>query len=138
LFSSCWKQRNQRAAYDNVWLIYSAIWQPWFRLTVNAIKQIDEFGWVKFTLPERAESWLWSLIFVIEILGFEPSILFQVTHLRNHTVLYNIAFVNSERWLAKSRVDITQCQHGKFSAACKHGNFSYPSGFWHCYIIKNI
>jgi hypothetical protein len=27
---------------------------------------------------------------------------------------YNIAFVNSERWLAKSRVDITQCQHGKF------------------------
>jgi hypothetical protein len=25
---------------------------------------------------------------------------------------YNIAFVNSERWLAKSRVDITQCQHG--------------------------
>jgi hypothetical protein len=38
--------------------------------------------------------------------------------------------------LAKSRVDITQCQHGKFSAACKHGNFSYPSGFWHCYIIK--
>ena len=24
----------------------------------------------------------------------------------------NIAFVNSERWLAKSRVDITQCQHG--------------------------
>jgi hypothetical protein len=27
-------------------------------------------------------------------------------------VNYNIAFVNSERWLAKSRVDITQCQHG--------------------------
>jgi hypothetical protein len=26
---------------------------------------------------------------------------------------YNIPFVNSERWLAKSRVDITQCQHGK-------------------------
>ena len=26
----------------------------------------------------------------------------------------NIAFVNSERWLAKSRVDITLCQHGKF------------------------
>jgi hypothetical protein len=51
---------------------------------------------------------------------------------------YNIAFVNSERWLAKSRVDITQCQHGKFSAACKQGNFSYPSGFWHCYIIKKI
>jgi hypothetical protein len=25
---------------------------------------------------------------------------------------FNIAFVNSERWLAKSRVDITQCQHG--------------------------
>ena len=29
---------------------------------------------------------------------------------------YNIAFVNSERWLAKSRVDITLCQHGKFPA----------------------
>ena len=28
--------------------------------------------------------------------------------------IYNIAFVNSERWLAKSRVDITICQHGKF------------------------
>jgi hypothetical protein len=26
--------------------------------------------------------------------------------------IYNIAFVNSERWLAKSRIDITQCQHG--------------------------
>jgi hypothetical protein len=25
---------------------------------------------------------------------------------------YNVAFVNSERWLAKSHVDITQCQHG--------------------------
>ena len=30
--------------------------------------------------------------------------------------IYNIAFVNSERWLAKGRVDITQCQHGKFPA----------------------
>ena len=29
---------------------------------------------------------------------------------------YNIAFVNSERWLAKSRVDITLCQHEKFHA----------------------
>ena len=29
---------------------------------------------------------------------------------------YNIAFVNSERWLAKSRVDITLCQHRKFPA----------------------
>ena len=27
---------------------------------------------------------------------------------------YNIAFVNSERWLAKSRVEITLCQHGKY------------------------
>ena len=27
---------------------------------------------------------------------------------------HNIAFVNSERWLAKSRVAITQCQHGNF------------------------
>ena len=25
--------------------------------------------------------------------------------------------------------DITQCQHGKFSAACKHGNFSYIRAF---------
>jgi hypothetical protein len=35
--------------------------------------------------------------------------------------IYNIAFVNSERWLAKSRVDITQCQHGnvgKFLSLC--------------------
>ena len=31
-------------------------------------------------------------------------------------IYYNMAFVNSERWLAKSRVDITLCQHGKFSA----------------------
>ena len=30
--------------------------------------------------------------------------------------LYNVANVNSERWLAKSRVDITLCQHGKFPA----------------------
>ena len=33
-----------------------------------------------------------------------------------HNSAYNIAFVNSERWLAKSRVDLTLCQHGKFSA----------------------
>jgi hypothetical protein len=32
---------------------------------------------------------------------------------RTFKTIYNIAFVNSERWLAKSRVDITQCQHGK-------------------------
>ena len=29
---------------------------------------------------------------------------------------HNIAFVNSERWLPKGRVDITLCQHGKFPA----------------------
>jgi hypothetical protein len=63
---------------------------------------------------------------------------YQSIYCSLNIVFYNIAFVNSERWLAKSRVDITQCQHGKFSAACKHGNFSYPSGFWHCYIIKKI
>ena len=34
----------------------------------------------------------------------------------NYICFYNIAFVNSERWLAKSRVDITLCQHGKFPA----------------------
>ena len=33
-----------------------------------------------------------------------------------HTSFYNIAFVNSERWLAKSRVDLTLWQHGKFPA----------------------
>jgi hypothetical protein len=36
-------------------------------------------------------------------------------------IYYNIAFVNSERWLAKSRVDITQCQHrnvGKCLSLC--------------------
>jgi hypothetical protein len=49
---------------------------------------------------------------------------------------YNIAFVNSERWLAKSRVDITQCQHGKFSAACKHGNFSYIRAFDIAILLK--
>ena len=39
-------------------------------------------------------------------------------HHTDHTWIYNynIAFVNSERWLAKSRVDITLCQHGKFPA----------------------
>jgi hypothetical protein len=35
----------------------------------------------------------------------------QELFLRVKTI-YNIAFVNSERCLAKSRVDITQCQHG--------------------------
>ena len=34
----------------------------------------------------------------------------------DYNLNYNIAFVNSERWLAKSRVDITLCQHGKFPA----------------------
>jgi hypothetical protein len=41
---------------------------------------------------------------------------------------YNIAFANSERWLAKSRVDITQCQHGKFLSLY----------LFVLYIIKNI
>ena len=31
--------------------------------------------------------------------------------------IYNIAFVNSERWLVKSRVYITRCKHGKFPVA---------------------
>jgi hypothetical protein len=42
-------------------------------------------------------------------------------HRNNIRYIYNIAFVNSERWLAKSRVDITQCQHGnvgKFLSLC--------------------
>ena len=41
-----------------------------------------------------------------------------ITKFENETykTVYNIAFVNSERWLAKSRVDITLCQHEKFSA----------------------
>ena len=34
--------------------------------------------------------------------------------MQREILYYNIAFVNSERWLAKSRVDITQCQHGTF------------------------
>ena len=34
----------------------------------------------------------------------------------SYIFFYNMAFVNSERWLAKSRVDITLCQHGKFPA----------------------
>ena len=39
---------------------------------------------------------------------------------------YNIAFVNSERWLAKGRVDITLCQHGNFPAALfVFSNFHY-------------
>ena len=43
---------------------------------------------------------------------------------------YNIAFVNSKCWLAKSRVDITQCQHGNVE-----NFFLYVSL---CYIIKQI
>ena len=52
--------------------------------------------------------------------------------------IYNIAFVNLECWLVKSCVYITQWKHEKFPAACKHGNFSYPSGFWHRYHKTNI
>ena len=33
-----------------------------------------------------------------------------------HISICNVAFVNSVRWLAKSRVDITLCQPGKFPA----------------------
>ena len=40
----------------------------------------------------------------------------ETFHLVNKSKIYNIANVNSERWLAKSRVDITLCQHGKFPA----------------------
>jgi hypothetical protein len=39
----------------------------------------------------------------------------------SYNLIYNIAFVNYERWLAKSRVGITQCQHGnvgKFLSLC--------------------
>ena len=41
------------------------------------------------------------------------NILYIITLLHCITI-YNVAFVNSERSLAKSRVDITLCQHGKF------------------------
>ena len=44
-------------------------------------------------------------------------------------MFYNITFANPERWLVKSCAYITQCTHGKFSATCKHRNFSYPSVF---------
>ena len=48
----------------------------------------------------------------------------------HYTMYYNIAFVNSERWLAKSRVDITLCQHAKFPATLLLKFL--------CYIIKEI
>jgi hypothetical protein len=44
-----------------------------------------------------------------------------------NNIIYNIAFVNSERWLAMSRDHITQCGHGKIISL-------YSS----CYIIKKI
>ena len=49
----------------------------------------------------------------------------------NDNTIYNIAFVNSECWLAKSRVDITLCQHGKFPA-------TLVLKFFVLYIIKEI
>jgi hypothetical protein len=48
-----------------------------------------------------------------------------------YILYYNIAFVNSERWFAKIRVDITQCQHGNV------GNF-LSSYFFVLYYKTNI
>ena len=46
------------------------------------------------------------------------SVIYYSTDARKNEIylLNNIAFVNPERWMAKSRVDITLCQHGKFPA----------------------
>ena len=49
--------------------------------------------------------------------------------------IYNIAFVNSECRLAKSRVDITLCQHGKFPAALNSNAYRPKCA---SYIIKKI
>ena len=53
---------------------------------------------------------VWTLSYIIAAITSN----FMQTTVEN--IHYNIAFVNSERWLAKSRVDITLCQHGKFPA----------------------
>ena len=51
------------------------------------------------------------------------------------SIIYNIAFVNSECRLAKSRFDITLCQHGKFPAALNSNAYRSKCA---SYIIKNI
>ena len=60
----------------------------------------------------------WEIgLFVQKILNIKQDYQWLLSwHYMHIVYIYNIAFVNSERWLAKSRVDITLCQHGKFPA----------------------
>jgi hypothetical protein len=64
----------------------------------------------------------WCEIVETEILQYFMKCLITLFFSFNDKYFYNIAFVNSERWLmAKSCVDITQCQHGnvgKFLSLC--------------------
>ena len=70
-----------------------------------------------------------SIIFKIVVYSMHLSVVKWInnnhdsylTYGRPNITIYNIAFVNSEPRLAKSRVDITQCQHGnvgKFLSLC--------------------
>ena len=51
-------------------------------------------------------------LYFVKIIVLHETIVYKIVYIKH----YNIAFVNPERWLAKSRVDITLCQHGKFPA----------------------
>ena len=71
---------------------------------------------------------IWKLMQIYFV--FKMSSVTSCTRVHIYKKCYNIAFVNSESWLAKSRVDVTPCQQGKFSA-------SLLLKFL-CYIIKGI
>ena len=82
----------------------------------NIFKWILFIGCQSFLCPIFLEvlCWFWGKILRLNLLYIS-------TRLKEfppfpNIYVYNIAFVNSERWLARSRVDITLCQHGKFPA----------------------
>ena len=70
-------------------------------------------GWESLEI-RRAKA---KAVYMYKVLnGLAPNSLNDIFVSKSDITDYNIAFVNSERWLAKSRVDITLCQHGKFPA----------------------
>ena len=70
-------------------------------------------GWESLEI-RRAKA---KAVYIYKVLnGLAPNSLNDLFVSKSDITDYNIAFVNSERWLAKSRVDITLCRHGKFPA----------------------
>jgi hypothetical protein len=105
--------------------------------------------WIKelsqYTLPESVQSWPYSLVFVIEILGLGPFILLQVICLQNHWVridnltdLYMIPQSQKQGCIAKTDYFTEWCnlfkwQYCVYDHMGKSSTWKSPEIIWSMY-----